>query len=299
MRAREWGGGASGADNRGMAVLFAEALERKVEHLRRFEAAQGHVRRRFALPDRDPGALRRVAEVYNPPEWASGCISMHDAMFLYDLVRGIRPAPGRMIEVGVASGASSALLLHAIADAGWGCEGALQSFELHPFCYFDRSKPVGVLVQEQAAGLAKWWTLHVRKTAREAGRMWEREKVGFAFIDADHRHPAPTADLLWLLPALAPGAWVALHDIDLPNVALAHEKRTGEKVNWHDRGAKELFDGWPFEKIRGGTVGEHVGGTNIGAICVPAGVTARDLAHVVEKAWEVEPDGEMKRVLGV
>jgi predicted O-methyltransferase YrrM len=288
-------------DNRGMTVLTADEIERRVAHLAQFEGAQGHVRRRFDLPERDEGALRRVAEVYNPPAWAAGCISMHDAMFLYDLVRGIRPR--RMIEVGVASGASSALLLRAMADAGLagsgGEGGVVQSFELHPFCYFDRSKRVGCLVEEQAGDVAGLWELHVPGTAREAGRLFRKEKVALAFIDADHRHPAPTADLLWLLPALADGAWVALHDIDLPNVALSHEKRTGEKVNWHDRGAKALFDGWPFEKIRGGTVGEHSGGTNIGAIRVPAGVTARDLRHVAIGPWEVEPDREMKKVLGL
>jgi len=280
-------------------MLTMDEIEKRVGALEAMEAAQGHVRRRFGLPERDRAAMKRVAERYDPPAWAAGCISMHDAMFLYDLVRGIRPPPRRVIEVGVASGASTVLLLGAMADAGLGGEGVVQSFELHPYCYFDRSKPVGCLVGELAPELAGLWKLHVRGTAREAGQMFREERVSFAFIDADHRHPAPTADLLWLLPSLAPGAWVALHDVDLPNVAAAHERRTGEKVMWHERGAKELFDGWPFEKIRGGTVGEHCGGTNIGAICVPEGVKAKDLKHIVEKVWEVEPDREMRKVLGV
>ncbi len=279
-----------------MPVLTTEEIDKRMAVLAEFEPAQGHVRRRFGLAERDAGALRRVAERYDPPLWAAGCISMHDAMFLYDLVRGVRPR--KVVEVGVASGASTVLLLNAVADAGLGGGGAVQSFEIHPWCYFDRSKRVGCLVGEQAPELAELWELHVPATAREAGKMFRKEKISFAFIDADHRHPAPTADLLWLLPSLAPGAWVALHDIDLPNVALAHEKRTGEKVNWHDRGAKELFDGWPFEKIRGGTIGEHCGGTNIGAICVPEGVRAKDLKHIVEKAWEVEGDREMRKLLG-
>jgi predicted O-methyltransferase YrrM len=280
-----------------MAVLTAEAIQNRTDALESLEPAQAHVRRRFGLPEHDRAAMRRVAERYDPPPWAAGCTSLHDAMFLYDLVRGIRPR--RVIELGVASGASTALLLGALADAGLSQEGSLQSFELHPFCYFDRSKPVGCLVEELAPDLARAWKLHIRATARNAGHMFQHDRVTFAFIDADHRHPAPTADLLWLLPSLAPGAWVALHDIDLPNVALAHERRTGDKVNWHERGAKELFDGWPWEKIRGGTIGEHCGGTNIGAICVPEGVHAADLRHIVESAWEVEPDREMRKVLGL
>lgn len=286
----------AGADNQGMTMLTQDEVDRRMSYLEMFEVAQAHVRRRFGLAERDAGALRRVAEVYNPPGWAAGCISMHDAMFLYDLVRGIRPR--RMVEIGVATGASTALLLHALTDAGLGGEGVLQSYELLPYLYFDRSKPVGCLVPELAGGLEGLWRMHVGKTAKEAGKDFSGDGLTLVFIDGDHRHPAPTADLLWLMPALADGAWVALHDIDLPNVALAHERRTGEKVGWHQRGAKELFDGWPFEKIRGGTIGEDCGGMNIGAIRVPAGVKAKDLAHIVGKPWEMESNRGLRKVLG-
>ena len=42
------------------------------------------------------------------------------------------------------------------------------------------------------------------------------------------------------------------HDIALPEIAREHERRTGERVAWGERGAQLLFDCWPFEKIRGG-----------------------------------------------
>jgi hypothetical protein len=205
------------------------------------------------------------------------------------------------------------VLLMALADAGVALvdekgEEALHSFELHPFCYFDRGRPVGGLVRELAPELSLGWNLHVRGTAREAGRMFAGRGIELAFIDADHRHPAPTADLLWLLPALAPGAWVILHDVDLPNVAAAHERRTGEKVDWHQRGAMELFAGWPWEKIRGGTAAAKaeaqchgdIGATNIGAIRMPEDrvVSAADLRGIIEKAWEMEPGEEMRGLLG-
>lgn len=253
--------------------------------------------------------MRVLAERYDQPMWAAGSISMLDAMFLFDVVRGLRPR--KVIEVGVAGGASSAVLLMGLADArvplvDASGEEALQSFELHPFCYFDRSKAVGCVARELVPELARGWKLHVRGTAREAGLMFAGRGVELAFIDADHRHPAPTADLLWLLPAMAPGAWVVLHDVDLPNVAAAHERRTGEKVDWHQRGAKELFEGWPWEKIRGGRgiglVGGEtpIGAANIGAIRIPeGGVKVEDLKGVIGKQWEMEVQGEMKRVLGV
>jgi predicted O-methyltransferase YrrM len=276
-------------------MLTLDEVDRRSEYLQKFEPRQAHVRRQFKLPKSDPDALRRVAAIYNPPPWAQGCISIHDAAFLYDLVRGIRPR--RAIEVGVASGGSTVLLLSALQDAGLAEQHALHSFDLHPFCYFDRSKPVGCLVNEQVPELTSAWKFHVRATARDAGSLFAHEPVTFAFIDADHRHPATTADLLSLAPALAPGAWVALHDIDLPTVALAHERRTGERAAWSHRGPKELFEGWPWAKVRGGTLGTETGGTNIGAIQMPASLTAKDLSHIVDKPWEMQPTDDMLSVL--
>lgn len=276
-------------------VLISKGGEKRLAALAAFEPAQAAVRRAFGLPLEDREGMARLAEFWDPPMWAAGCISFHDAMFLYDAVRGVRPR--RVLEIGVAAGGSSAVMLKALGDAG---AGELESFELHPFCYFDRAKPVGCLAREMVPELVGRWKLNVRATAKEAGIKFAGQKIELAFIDADHRHPAPTADLLWLMPALAPGAWVVLHDIDLPGVAAAHEKRTGERVDWNQRGAMELFCGWPFEKVRGGTVGGEIGATNIGAIRIPeGGVRAGDLAGVIGKEWEMEVGEEMKRVLGV
>ena len=130
--------------------------------------------------------------------------------------------------------------------------------------------------------------------------LFRNEKFSFAFIDANHKHPAPTADLLWLLPALAPGAWVALHDINLPRVAEVYgEYHNGEKVPWADRGAKELFDGWPWEKISGRAIGSRIVGSNIGAIRIPSDVSVLDLRMIIESPWEMVPNQSMLKVLGL
>lgn len=283
-------------------MAVRSAAERRLLGLEALEPAQAHARRRLGLPERDAAALRRVADRYAPPAWAAGCVSVHDAMFLYDMVRGVRPR--RMIEVGVASGCSTALLLIALADTGVAAadgSAVLESFELHPFCYFDRSRPVGSAVAEMAPELAAGLRLHVRGTAAAAGRLLAGAGIDLAFIDADHRHPAPTADLLLLLPALARGAWVVLHDIALPEIARREEERTGKKADWHEHGAEWLFERWPFEKIRGGGIGERIGASNIGAIRLPEDrdVAAADLRELIGLPWEVEPGEAERRALGL
>lgn len=274
-----------------------DAAERRYARLLANGGTHRGVRERFGL-GLDERALRRVAERYAPPAWAVGCIGVVDAMFLYDMVAGVRPH--QMIEVGVAGGGSTSLLLVALADCGRAMvdgrgRAALQSFDLHPWCYFDRRRAVGSAVEEMAPELRAGLQLHVGMVAADAGRLLADDPVALAFIDADHRHPCPTADLLHLLPALAPGAWVVLHDIDLPAAAARYESAHGVEVEWHQAGAQLLYEFWPYEKFRG--TGD---GANIGAIRIPTArpVNAPILRDLIDRPWETTPDGASRRVLG-
>lgn len=286
----------------------SEAVEksgvgRRLRALREEEPAQAHVRDRLGLGPSDDAVLRRVAERYETPAWAVGCVSVHDALFLYNMVRALRPR--RVLEIGVASGGSTAILLTALADVGvpptdeWG-EPTLQSYDLHPWCYFDRSRPVGSAVHEMAPELAPGVRVRTRETAADAGRRWVREPVSLAFIDADHRHPWVTADLLGLMPALAPGAWVVLHDIRLAESARRVEARQGKAVDWRNQhGAEWLYERWPGEKVRGGAAGEGLGGTNIGAIRVPKNraIGSEDLRGLIDLPWEADPGADASALL--
>lgn len=245
----------------------------------------------------DGRSLQRVAEVFVKPNWVTGSITDVDALFLYEMVQSV--APEKVIELGTASGSSSGLLLLALADAGCSlldAQGspALHSFDIGRSCYFDETRVVGAAAYEMVPWLAHGVTFHRERTAQSAAKMFERSPVKLAFIDGDHRHPWPTVDLLTLLPALQAGAWVVLHDIDLPRVALEHEARTGTRVDWHHHGPMWLYQGWPFEKFRGVGAGE-----NIGAIRIPFGrhIEAADLSDIIARPWEVEIDPEMNSVL--
>ena len=242
----------------------------------------------------DPGAIRRIADFYHPPKWAVGCIGAVDALFLYDFVAGLRP--DRVIEIGTAGGGSAAVLALAMHDADLGQPGQplVQTFDRHTHCYFDRSRPVGSAVREMLPSLAPRVRIHTHATAIDAARLFAGRPVRLAFIDADHRHPHPTADLLALLPAIEPGGWVVLHDIDLPTADARYEAQSGQRVTWHEHGAQYLFNAWPHEKIAG--VGQ---GANIGAIRIPdtGAVRAGDLADLIDRPWEAEPDPLVRAIL--
>mgnify|MGYP000437797181 CR=1 FL=1 len=256
--------------------------------------AHGRIRARLGGPAPDPNGLARFAAWYTPPNDARGAVLLDDALFLFDMIQCLRPTT--MVELGTASGVSTAVLLKAMA-AAHGREGnwSVQSYDLLTHCYWDASVPIGYAVGQMVPELAARATIHAPGTASDIARDFapggkDGSSLPLIFIDACHKHPYPVGDLLGLLPALDVGAWVILHDINLPARAAAYESQSGEKVHWGERGAKMLFDLWPLEKLIGG-------GSlpNIGAIRLPAQKAGTEfdpsvLSSLIAMDWETEPD---------
>lgn len=123
---------------------------------------------------------------------------VHERIFLYGLVRGIRPQ--RVLEIGVFKGGSSAVMAAAMEDAGG--EGRIvgidpyPAIEVAPRDYFGRF----TLVKDTSPeGIGAAMTLL-------------GGPADLVFIDALHTHDAVVKDLTGVLPHLAPGAYVLLHD---------------------------------------------------------------------------------------
>jgi len=233
------------------------------------------------------------------PSWAGGAIGVLDACFLYDLIAALRPT--HLIEIGTASGGSTATMLRALHDHDIPLTDAqgptLRSFDLHPFCFSARTKPVGAAIHELVLHLAHGVSFTTGATSLDAGRTLAGFNAQLAFIDAEHRHPWPTIDLLALLPAMAPGAWVVLHDIDLPAAASRYEAAHSTRVDWHHAGAQWLYEAWPFEKLAG--LGKA---SNIGAIALPDQPLTRaqwrsELAEVLARPFEVTPPPDAAALL--
>jgi hypothetical protein len=222
-----------------------------------------------------------------PPAWTTGNISSADAAFLNELIQEIVPA--EVVEIGVASGVSSAVLLHALASVHGNPNPAapwLYSFDAIDYCYFDASRPIGAAVDELVPALRPAWRMTVG-TALGARDMLRGRDLAFAFIDADHRHPWATFDFLALLPVLRSGAWVAFHDVRLPQLSSAPEYQV--------HGPQYLFEAWPWTK-RIEPLGGNTGACRLDA---PAGEVFDFCLEVLKRDWEICPPRAIGEALGL
>jgi hypothetical protein len=220
-------------------------------------------------------SLRHLDTLYPTPSWAAGSIPRHDAEFLTGMIAVTQPTT--VVEIGVASGVSSAVILSALDQLpDDGDARVLQSCDIVPTCYFDSQYATGEAVRTMYPQPRTRWILDTNLDTRRLSQTAVPASVDLTFIDANHYHPWPLLDLLHLSVVAKPWSWVVLHDINLPNVSPALQA-------W---GAKWLFEAWPFAKIvGGGTEG------NIGAVQLPADSRALipAAARLLQRPWEFPP----------
>jgi predicted O-methyltransferase YrrM len=179
--------------------------------------------------------------VANRPEWVKGSLSHSDTRFLFDTA--LKAGANLAVEIGTASGFSTSVLCHALnfaSQAGMiNSDFHVFSYDVSPNSYADQNKRVGDGTREQLSPeLLKHITFRHPALASSLEQHHGNDDIEFLLIDASHKHPWPTLDLLATLALLKPGAVVVLHDINLPI-------RNPEFPVW---GAKYLFDGLDLEK---------------------------------------------------
>ena len=219
-----------------------------------------------------PAAVERIHALWKTlPQWATGVISYEDAGFLDGLIRDLRP--DQVYEVGVASGASSALILSSMSAYADPSRVWLHSYDIATQCYFDAAHAVGDATREMVPALLKQWKLNVRSTALDVPHEKPAQTKSLYFIDANHSHPWPALDLIALLPGLQAGDAVVLHDVNLPTIT---------EGKFPDYGAQWLFDDWLGERSR-----PEVAMPNIGALIIPENknVILTSLVKTLSRPW--------------
>ena len=134
-------------------------------------------------------------------------LTLNDAYFINGLIRKFRPK--KILEVGVARGGSSVIILNAIKDIK---DSKLISLDLNTKLFIDYSKNTGYAVKEFFPELTNNWELY---TGDQPHKFLEKlnMKFDFLFLDTAHYTPGEIINLIEILPFLNEGAIVVLHDI--------------------------------------------------------------------------------------
>ncbi len=135
-------------------------------------------------------------------------LSKIDMKFINGMIRKYKPK--KILEVGVASGGSSAIILNAIQNIE---NSHLYSIDKLNVAYNMRNKETGWIVKEKFSNLMNKWTLYTGGIASNF-----IEKIGgdidFVFLDTLHRAPGEWLDIIQIMPFLKKtNAIVMIHDL--------------------------------------------------------------------------------------
>lgn len=227
--------------------------------------------------------LTAPAFTFARPEWARGTVTEADARFLHDAI--VDAGATTAIEIGVASGCSSAVLLKAMAAvaAPRGVAPRLHAFDIRERCYFAPDRATGAWVSEHVPHLLPCYDLTLRD-AVEACRGMAPDSVPFAFIDGCHLHPSTALDFMTILPVLTPTATVVLHDV-----------RLGAHGFVRGFGPRYVYEAWPFERHIGG----HRGITAALRLPGDKAAVAALWPDMLAPPWETCPPTELLQALAV
>jgi predicted O-methyltransferase YrrM len=225
------------------------------------------------------------------PEWVKGSLSRSDTRFLF--YTALKAGANLAVEIGTASGFSTSVLCHALNFASQAgtidSDFHVVSYDVSPNFYADRNKRVGDATREQLSPeLLKHVTFRHPVFASSLIQHHGNDDIEFLFIDANHKHPWPTLDLLAALDSLSPGAVVVLHDINLPI----------KNPAWPVWGAKYLFDGLDLQK--GVPNDEQI--PNIGRLKIPEDkeqLRGQLLKILFAHEWQIDVNDDYLAHLGI
>jgi predicted O-methyltransferase YrrM len=166
-------------------------------------------------------------------------ISTEDAENLYALI--MQNKPDIYVEIGTAAGVSTAYVIQAMNEIG--NNGKIYAFDCLDHCYYQPQKPIGYAVEEMLDEIHCQLIKKTRAFSLDVGDT-VKEPIDFALIDGSHGHPWATLDTIAVLPFLSPGALVAYHDINLPNLTPEGVNSTGPMILFEKISApKKILEG--------------------------------------------------------
>lgn len=232
-----------------------------------------------------------VEKIYaQKPNDIEGTISYNEAHFLHESIMERRP--GTLIEVGMASGLSTAIIANAVAvlKAEDQIDARFDSVDFMARCYFDTTRPTGFFVEEYTPHLLRHVNFRRNATVANFGEYVQLGTLEWLFIDANHKHPWPALDFLVSLPSLKDDAVICFHDTNLPIV----------NPNFPDHGVKYVFDAVDLKKKSG--VPNFGDTPNIGSVELNGQhfkIRSTLMELIQEYAWEIKIDPSWLKTVGL
>ena len=165
------------------------------------------------------------------PIISKGYSIRQDQCFISGIIQEYKPQ--KVLEVGVASGSSSIVILDAMKNGG----------ELYSHDYYSHlernGKPVGYLL-DKTPHLKNRWILRIGGMCCNYLDEFcaDGEKFDLCFLDTAHRNPGEFLDFLQILPYMKKGGILILHDITLhalkadrsPTCCILYSAIKGKKI---------------------------------------------------------------------
>ena len=157
--------------------------------------------------------------------------------FLNGIIRQVKPK--KILEIGVAAGGGSSIILNAIKDID---NSLLYSIDYSKKFYRDKHKNSGFIVEEKFPHLLAKWKLY---TGGVAAKFIDEigGNIDLCLLDAMHSNPGEILDFLMILPYLDKNAVIVIHDIFTSNTCLTlFNTMRGKKIIFKDK--DEIFNNY-------------------------------------------------------
>ncbi len=147
--------------------------------------------------------LEKIPSVKNEPE-----MTPFESAFLCGLIK--QQMPKKIVEVGIAGGGTSAIIMECLSKLSDGCE--FHAVDISEKFYRDKKKRSGFLAEEAGKYIKNVkYQVHLGKIAVEYIDVIG-ENIDLLLLDTTHALPGEVLDFLTLYPYLSKNATVVLHD---------------------------------------------------------------------------------------
>lgn len=213
----------------------------------------------------------------------------HDHAFLCGMLRSRRPE--KILEIGVAEGGTTAVILNALSIIGKKCQ--VYSIDLSEELYYDNNKRTGYEYENLKRNIDYTRVKHQMLLGDTIAGQIDHigNGIDFVIIDTLHKLPGEVLDFLCVLPYLNKEAVVVLHDINLNYERAVYGSRRRVLLSKESIATKLLFSVVTADKYLP-IIGNNGSLPNIAAFMISDDTHNNiiDLFYALTFTWEYIPE---------